>query len=94
MENTRYQFSKAGFGRMSRLRKETPAKFGFDGHENDFMVYVTPIDVDGNFSIEPLKNRGYIYKQSAIFANKVWIKFFATQAAAEAEIDALCETGI
>lgn len=92
---TTYQISKTNvFDRSAKVGK--------------FIVSVSPLTVDGEFAVEPLKARGYLFS-AASHADQVtaycatiaggriskrWFAMFATAAEAEAEVTAICETGI
>lgn len=67
-----------------------------------FIVSVRPIDSNGNFSVDPLKNRGYEFSgagtdqidRGLLVGKKCWFRAFDTLEEAEAEEIAITETGI
>jgi len=88
---TRYQFSKTDIINADRRRMALSGKYA-----GQFIVAVKAIDTDGNFAHEPLKARGYQFGGTGhmgILRDK-WFLVVADEDAAEAEIDAICESGI
>lgn len=91
LDAKRYQKSKSIMGEWWRKN-----------YENKFVVSTSPVDVDGNFDTETLKNRGYAYtgagsdalERKIAFGEKKWFRAFETEAEAEDEVTALTETGI
>lgn len=100
----KYQSTKTNIVDCSRNARGTSqfSKWVKENFYGKFAVAVTPIDTDGNFSIEPLKNRGYEFSGSGrdhverglLFGKKVWFKIFDSEDEAFAEESILTETGI
>lgn len=100
----KYQNTKTNIIDCSRKARGTSqfaawVKQNFDGK---FLVSVEPIDIDGNFSIDPLKTRGYTFsgagadhvERGLLAGKKTWFKSFDNEESAIAEEIALTEDGI
>ena len=100
----KYQINKIDVIDCSRRARGTSqfstwVKTNYDGK---FALAVQPIDTDGNFSIDPLKKRGYEFsgagtdriERGLLFGEKVWFKIFDSEDQAFDEETLLTETGI
>lgn len=100
----KYQSTKTNIIDCSRKARGTSqfsawVKQNFDGK---FLVSVEPIDTDGKFSIDPLKNRGYTFsgagvdhvERGLLAGKKTWFKAFDDEDSAILEETALIEDGI
>lgn len=100
----KYQITKIDVIDCSRsARGESQfAKWVRANYDGKFALAVQPIDTDGNFSIDPLKKRGYEFsgaggdhiERGLLFGKKVWFKLFDSEDQALAEEALLTETGI
>jgi len=87
---TTYQNTKTNVLDANRSQRSLEGRF-----TNQFLVVVNPIDTDGNFAFEPLKNRGYEFGgKNMSVVGKMWFKTFDSEEAADSEIEVLCEVGI
>lgn len=101
---TTYQLSKTNVIEADRHSKNGSqfaewVKTNFPGK---YLVSVNPVDSEGVFSFQPLKNRGYQFsgagsdhiERGLLVGKKMWFKSFDSEDIANAEVDILTETGI
>jgi hypothetical protein len=101
---TLYQITKTNLISADRHGRGTSAFSAWvrKHYAGKFIVAVSPYDVAGQFTHEPLKNRGYEFsgagsdhiERELLVGKKNWFRAFDAEQDAEDEITTLTETGI